>query len=116
MITTQIINQLYKKYSKTPKSIDMLNLALLFDYAAKHHNIRIDPETEKLTIESIDPASPFHTLSIRRINAIVPFEEWVAIVMHSSILFLNRNNNQVSVHLKPLEMSFMDRVRNAFAN
>lgn len=115
MITTQVINTLYKKYSKTPKSIDMLNLAMLFDFTAKHHNIHIDPETEKLTINSVDPKSPFHSISIKRINAIVPFEEWVAIVMHSSIIFLNRKNSNVSVHIKPLQPSLMDKIRGAFA-
>lgn len=111
MITSKAINELYKKYAKAPKSVDMLNLSLLFDYAAHHHNIQIDPETGKLTIGSVDSKSPFHTLSIKRINAIVPFEDWVALVMHSSIVFLNRKNSQVSVHLKPLNPGFMDRVR-----
>lgn len=111
MITREIVNTLYKKYSKKPKSIDMLNLALLFDYAATHHNVFIDPETEELTINSIDEKSPFHTLSIHNINAIVPFEEWVAIVMHSSIVFLNRKSNKVAVDIREVKPGFMDRVR-----
>lgn len=115
MITRDLIKTLYKKYKKAPKSVDLLNLALLFDYAAKHHNIMIDPETEELTIGSIDPASPFHRISIRRINAIVPFEEWVAIVMHSSIIFLNRKKNEVAVDIKDMEPSFIDRIRMAMS-
>ena len=111
MITRQIIDTLYKKYKKAPKSIDMLNLAMLFDYAAHHHNIYIDPETEELTIKSIDEKSPFHTLSIKRINAIVPFEEWVAIVMPASIVFLNRKNSKVAVDIKAVRSTLMDRLR-----
>lgn len=111
MISRKVIDSLYKKYNKPPKSIDMLNLVLLFDYAAKHHNIFIDPDTEELTINSISPSSPFHTIPIKRINAIVPFEEMVAIVMPASIIFLNRKNNDVSVDIRMVGPSLMDRIR-----
>lgn len=113
MITRDLIKTLYKKYKKAPKSVDLLNLALLFDFAAKHHSIKINPDTEELTIGSIDPSSPFHTISIKRINAIVPFEEWVAIVMHSSIIFLNRKKPEVAVDIKEMEPGLMDRIRMA---
>lgn len=110
MITRQIIETLYKKYRKAPKSIDMLNLSILFEYAARHHNIFIDPETETLTIGSIDPASPFHTIYISRINAIVAFEEWVAIVLPASIIFLNRTNDNVAVDIRAVRPSILDRL------
>lgn len=111
MITRELINTLYKKYKKAPKSLDLLNLALLFEHAAEHHDIFINPETQELTIGSIDPSSPFHTIYVTRINAIVPFEEWIAIVMHSSIIFLNRKSNKVAVDIKALSPSLMDRLR-----
>lgn len=113
MITQQLIKTLYKKYSKAPKSVDALNVALLFDYGAKHHNLFIDPDTDTLTIGSIDPMSPFHTISLRRIHAIVPFEEWVALVMHSSIIFLNRKSPKVAVDIKPVSDGFLSRLRSA---
>ncbi|MEE1207500.1 MAG: hypothetical protein UHP27_04930 [Muribaculaceae bacterium] len=102
MITRELISSLYKKYRKPAKSVDMLNLALLFDYAAKNHNIFINPDTEELVIGSIDSTSPFHKIPVSHIHAIVPFEEWVAIVMHSSILFLNRKDSKVAVDIKPI--------------
>lgn len=111
MITRDIVNNLYKKYNKTPKSADMLNMALLFDYATEHHGVYIDPDTEELVINSIDTNSPFHSIPVRHIHAIVPFEEWVAIVLHSSIIFLNRNNSKVAVDIKNVKPSFMDRLR-----
>lgn len=111
MITREIVDTLYKKYKKPPKSVDLLNLSLLFDYAATHHNIFINPETEELTIGSIDPTSPFHALPIKRINAIVPFEEWVAIVMPASIIFLNRKNSKAAIDIKPLKPSLLDRLK-----
>lgn len=111
MITRTLIKDLYKKYKKPPKSVDLLNLALLFDYASRHHDIYIDPEAEELHIGSIDPDSPFHKLSIPRINAIVPFEQWIAIVMPASIIFLNRNSNEVAVDIKDIGPSILDRLR-----
>lgn len=111
MISRKIIESLYKRYNKPPKSVDMLNLVLQFDYAAQHHDIYIDPETEELSINSINPSSPFHTISIKRINAIIPFEEWVAIVMPAAIIFLNRKSNEVAVDVRMVGPSFLDRLR-----
>ena len=70
----------------------------------------------ELVIGSIDEKSPFHRLPMHRIHAIVPFEEWVAIVMHSSIIFLNKKDNRVSVNLKPVGDSFIDRLRQKLSN
>ena len=87
------------------------DMALLFDYATERHGVYIDPDTEELVINSIDTNSPFHSIPVRHIHAIVPFEEWVAIVIHSSVIFLNRNNSKVAVDIKNVKPSFMDRLR-----
>ncbi len=114
MITKQVINTLYKKFRKLPKSPDCLDFALLFDYVAEHHNITIDMDNDELLINSIDASSPFHRLPLSRIHAIVPFEEWIAIVMHSSIIFLNRKSSKVSVHVKTESLTVLDRLRMLF--
>lgn len=114
MITRDNIREVYKTYKKTPKSVDDLNIALLFDDTAIHHDLLIDADTEELTIGSIDARSPFHTIPLSRVNAIIPFEEWVAIVLHSSIIFLNRRNSKVAIDIKEIEPSFSDRVKNIF--
>lgn len=116
MITKKVIQTLYKKYRKLPESPDYLDMPLLFDYAAEHHNITIDMDgpVDALVIRSIDPDSPFHRIPLERIHAIVPFEEWVAIVLHSSIIFLNRRSSRVSVHVKTMEPSLFDRVCDFF--
>ena len=110
MITREVIDTLYKKYSKAPSSLDM---PLLFDYAAEHHNITIDMDgpVDFMIINSIDPASPFHKIPLARIHAIVPFEEWIAIVLHSSIIFLSRKSPKSSIHIKPAKLSIIDRAR-----
>ena len=116
MITRQVISDLYKKYRKLPEGPDFLDMPLLFDYASTHHNVTIDMDgpVDTLVIRSIAPESPFHRIPLERIHAIVPFEEWVAIVLHSSIIFLNRKSSKVSVHIRTPEPTVMDRVRDFF--
>lgn len=113
MINKQVIDTLYKKYRKAPKSIDDLDFALLFDGLQEHHNamIDIDIDTNRLNIGSIDGNSPFHSLPLNRIHAILPFEEWVALVMPASIIFLNRTSPKVSVHIKEMKPSILDKIR-----
>ena len=82
MITQQVIDALYKKYNKAPKSLDYLDMPLLFDATSPHHDVSVDIDDNmraELVIGSIDEKSPFHRLPMHRIHAIVPFEEWVAI-------------------------------------
>lgn len=111
MITRKVIDTLYKKYSKLPKSPDCLDFVLLFETVAGHHNINIDIESDTMQIGSIDQASPFHSIPLSKIHAIVPFEEWVAVVLHSSIIFLNKKNNKVSIHIKEPAPTLMDRLQ-----
>lgn len=111
MITAEVINAIYKKYDKRPKSVDCLDFALLFEGAGILHDIMIDPEMQELTIESISPDSPFHSLPLNHINAIIPFEEWVAIVLHSSIIFLNKKKPITSIHIKQPTLSIWDRIK-----
>lgn len=115
MITRKVIQTLYKKYRKLPESPDCLDMPLLFECAAIH-NIQIDMEgtVDSLVIGSIDPSSPFHRIPLERIHAIVPFEEWIAIVLHSSIIFLNRKSPRVSVHVRTEAPSLRERIANFF--
>jgi len=116
MITRKVIETLYKSYRKLPASPDCLDMPMLFDYAAEHHNVTIDMDgpVDTLVINSIDTSSPFHRIPLERIHAIVPFEEWVAIVLHSSIIFLNRASSRVSVHVKPIKPTLWERIKAVF--
>ena len=114
MITRENINEIYRKYKKTPASVDELNIAALFDETALHHDIMIDPDDNTITFGSIDAKSPFHKLPMDRINAILGFDEWVAVVMHSSILFLNRKSTKVVVDIKTIEPSLGERLSRIF--
>lgn len=114
MITGQVIDTLYKKYKKRPSSTDDLDISVLFDNdIAEIHNLTISPE-DKLVIGSIDPVSPFHKIPMRNIHAIVEFEKWIAVVLHSSIIFLNKKEPKVTLNIKPIRPSFMDKIREKF--
>ncbi len=114
MITKEVIRTLYKKYPRRAKSFDDLDIALLFETVGQMHNINIDIDTNTLSIGSIDPKSVFHTIPLSHVHAFVPFEEWTAVVLHSSIVFLNRRNATVSVHLKPVSPTITDRLKGVF--
>lgn len=111
MITKEVIKTLYKQYPRRPKSVDSLDMVLLFDTVGAVHDITVDIDTNELVIGSIDSKSLFHRIPLAHIHAFVPFEEWTAIVLHSSIIFLNRKNNKVSVHLKPPTPTISERLR-----
>ncbi len=116
MITRQVIKNIYKKYNKLPESPDCLDMALLFETVSEHHKISVDINgpVEYLIINSVDEQSPFHSIPLERIYAIIPFEEWVAIVLHSSIIFLNRDDERVCVNIREEEPSIFERIRNFF--
>ncbi len=116
MITKEVIKTLYKKYPRRCKSIDDLDIAMLFETVGAMHDISIDPETDKLIIGSMDPKSIFRKIPLAHVHAFVPFEEWTAIVLHSSIIFLNRLKPTVSVHLKPITPSLTDRLRGVLSS
>ena len=97
MLNKKVIAQLYKQFPKPPKSADELNIGLLFDYCFDNHGIVIDEN--ELFIGSVDPHSPFSCLPLRLIHEIVEFENVVAIVLHSSIIFLNKEDSGVNIHL-----------------
>ena len=111
MITRQVIDEIYKKYKKPPKNADSLDMALLFENTKEVHDVYYDFDDEELIIPTIDPMSPFHRIRVKHIHAIVPFEEWVAIVLHSSIIFLNKSNTQVSIHMKPPKQTLTERIK-----
>ncbi|MBD5185188.1 MAG: hypothetical protein HDS11_02245 [Bacteroides sp.] len=111
MITKKVIENLYKQYRKRPDSPDELNIGLLFGPVFDNHGITLDEDN--LVINSIDPASPFHTIPLKNIHEIVEFADDIAIVLHSSIIFLKKEDNRVNIHVQMPSLSPMDRLRSA---
>lgn len=114
MITKQVIESIYKKYRRRPKSVDILNVGLLFDPSLEKQNIEIDDS--KVVIGSLPADSPFHEIPLERIHAILDFDLHVAIVLHSSIIFLRKNSDKVDVHINFKGPSLLDRVRMALSS
>jgi len=116
MITGKVIQALYKKYRKLPESTDCLDIPLLFDAAGNYHKVTIDMDgpVDSIVIGSIDPESLFHRIPLNRVHAIVPFEEWVAIVLHSSIIFLSKRSSKVNVNVRMEKPSLFDRICDYF--
>ena len=108
MLTKQVIENIYKKFRKRPATPDELNIALLFGEVFDNHDIYIDENN--LVINSVDESPPFHSIPLDRIHQIVDFETVVAIVLHSSIIFLNKHDGGVNVHLKTDGPSLLDRI------
>jgi hypothetical protein len=110
MITREVIDTLYKKYQNAPKPADHVDMALLLDSANSQHRLSINDDDAQLTIGSLDVRSPFYKIATHCILGVVPFDCWVAIVMHSSILFLSRLNSDVNVHLKPVRVPLYQKI------
>jgi len=108
MISEKVINQLYHKYRRRPASTDELDFPLLFENAHVDHAIRINGNI--LEINGLGDNSPFRRIPVRGIHAIVDFDESVAIVLHSSILFISKVDGQVRVHINFKEPSLMSRI------
>ena len=112
MIQKKVIDAIYKKCGKRPASPDELDIPLLFEKLPEETMIEVDGND--IVIGSIDPSSPFYRIPVNHIHAILEFEEAIAIVLHSSILFLSKENGSLHVHLRELKQSFMEKLRNAF--
>lgn len=112
MINNKVIETIYKKYSKRPSSLDQLNIPLLFEAAHDDHAIEI--KGHDLVINSQDPASPFHTIDLNRVHAILDFDKYVAVVLHSSIIFISKHSDQIHIHLKSIKPTIVDRMKQMF--
>lgn len=112
MIQKKVIDSIYKKFNNRPASPDELDIPLLFEKLPAETAIEI--ERDKLVINSIESTSPFHSIPINNIHAIAEFDEAVAIVLHSSIIFIAKEDGSVSVHLKELGHTFIRRVTSMF--
>jgi len=110
MINNQVIQELYKKYNKRPESPDELDIELLFIYLMDNHNFHIDDDGN-LVIGSIAPNSPFHSIPLSHIHKIVEFENEISLVLHSSIIFLNKNDSKVHIHIRTGKPSLWDKIR-----
>ena len=109
MITKEVIDNIYKQCKSRPSSPDTLDLKLLFQYAIVNHSIFVDDSN--LVIDSVSPDSPFHSIPLDNIHDILDFENAIAVVLHSSIIFLSKHDDAVHVHLRMQKPSLHDRAK-----
>lgn len=103
------IDAIYRKFGKRPASPDELDIPLLFEKLPEETGIEV--VGNDLVIGSLPPASPFRIIPVSHIHAIIEFDESIAIVLHSTILFLSKETGTLHVHLKTLKPSLLDRIK-----
>ena len=113
MITKQVIDSLYKKYQKMPKNDADRNLHVIREFASVHP--AMDIEGDNLTLYNVDPTSPFSEINLKNVNACVEFDDCLALVMHSSIVFIMKADGAPHVHIKMQPESLADKFRFWFA-
>lgn len=109
MVTKKVIDTIYKTYRRRPDSPEELDIALLFEHLPLEHAIGIDGDS--LTIGSIPESSPFHSLPLGHIHGIIDFDDCVAVALHSSIVFLDKESDRTSIHIRQQRPSLIDRIR-----
>lgn len=106
MIKPEIIKALYKK---SPLPTNGLNLELIKNNSLKHHSFQIT-DTE-LIINTLDKSSPFHSIPLRNIRATDEIENYFIIILRNSILFFNKENDDIHVHIHVEKPTFWQRLK-----
>lgn len=109
MIQKKVIDTIYKKYRRRPASPDELDIPLLFEQLPLEAGVEI--EGPDIVLSTVD--SPFHSIPVSNINAILNFDEAVAIVLPASLIFINKEDGNAWVHIKDIGLSFVDRLKTA---
>lgn len=112
MINKATIENTYKKFNKRPASPDELNLGVLFGDVFENHGLKLDEKY--LTINSVDPASPFHRIPLRNICEIVEFADHVAVVLPASMIIMQKDSPDVFINIKTRPASLEERLRGMF--
>ncbi len=107
MVTPKVIKEIYKKYTKPPKSEEDLNIPYFLDLLREHHNL-VYEEGEIYRVS--DPDNLFGRMLVSRLTIILEFEKYVAFVFDDHILFFDKYSNNMSIHFKPETRSFLSRL------
>lgn len=94
----QLIRALYKRFSRRPSTLDERQLHLLADFIVDERGLELDDD--RLVFTGMAAMSPFREIPLDHINGVADLGKLLAIVLHSSIIFLNKETLAASVHLK----------------
>lgn len=109
MIQKKVIDTIYRKFKNRPASPDELNIPLLFEKLPEQAGVEIDGDN--IVLNNVNTDSPFHMIPVGHIHAIVEFDEAIAIVLHSSIIFISKTDGKAHVHLREINSGLFDRLR-----
>lgn len=99
-INEELTKDLYRRFRHRSATLDGRNLHLIADFIVDDRGVTL--EDDSLIFTETPPGSPFRAILLENINGVADLGKLLAIVLHSSIIFLNKETLQTSVHLRPL--------------
>ncbi len=101
MITDKVIKEIYKNYKKPCKNQQELQLPHFLDILKEHHNL--SENNMEIIVNDLEEFNPFRRFLKRSIHAILEFDNIIAFVFRSHILFFSKDSNHIRVHMRPDE-------------
>lgn len=107
-IDRQIIDSLYRRFPRRPATLDERNLRLLADYIVDDNGVSLCDD--RLIFTGMESGSPFREIMLEHVHGVIDMHTHIAIVLHSSIIFLDRATLRAHVHLRPVRRGFFARM------
>ena len=108
MISKSVIKALYKKYPSPPQNFPDLDIEDFISLCGETYGIVLDENT--ITFGRMSEENPFRVILLRHICGIEKFEDHIALVTPSYILFFHRDKFDMMVHFKPENKSCWQRL------
>ncbi len=107
-ISSNLIDSLYKRFPRRPATLDERNLRLLADYIVEDRGVSLCDD--RLVFTEMSPDSSFREILLENIHGVADLGHMLAVVLHSSIIFLDCRTFEAFVHLKPAKENVFRRV------
>lgn len=98
MITASTIANLYSSFATAPALFEDRGLTALMDMA--FDTDAVDFDGDRLVFNGIEPSSPLHSVEIERIYGAAEIQGHMAVVLPAAIIFINKADHSVRVHIK----------------
>lgn len=98
MINSETISTLYNDFATAPRLFEDRGLTRLMDYA--FDTDAIDFDGDSLVFNTIEEDSPLHRVEIERIYGAREIDGYLAVVLPSAIIFLDRRDFSATINLK----------------
>lgn len=106
----KLIKSLYKRFRRRTSSLDQRRLDLLCDNIIDRRGLELNDD--RIVFSAMPANAPLRSIRLDHIRGVAEIEQYLAIVLHSSIIFFNRTTLQIAVHIKP--PTLLERVANLF--